>query len=146
MATIIDKLFSYMGQLSDDAALEDMVFEHYAPEAYFADPVQKAQGRKEVLRMYRNLGRMFPDISIAILRQLDRDDCVVAEWEMTFKSKYWPVTIPLRGTTWLTLDNQGRILDHRDYWDLVAFLKAGIPLPDTPEPVQRLLNRLRDRT
>jgi len=64
---------------------------------------------------------------------------------MTFKSKYWPVTIPLRGTTWLTLDNQGRILDHLDYWDLIAFLKAGIPMPDIPEPVQRLLDRLRER-
>lgn len=147
MSSTLEQLFGYVNRMHDPQALEEMVFELYAPEATFADPVQKAQGRKEILKMYQDMLRVFPEIGITLLREIENDDLAVAEWEMTFKSKYWPVRIPLKGTTWLSLDNQGRVTEHQDYWDLLEFLKGSLPLQAVlderlPEPAKKLLARL----
>ena len=146
MRATIDRMFDYLPRLDDEAALEEMVYEFYAPEAIFADPIQKARGRKEILGMYRDMQRIFPQIGATLLRQVHDTSLEVAEWEMTFKPKYWPATIPLQGTTWLELDNQGRVTNHQDYWDLWEFLRGTMPVQEIigerlPEPLKRLLSR-----
>lgn len=140
MQIMVDNLNS----LDSDQALEEMVFELYAPEASFEDPIQKVRGRKAIVGMYRDLLRLFPELSATLRREVRSEHTLVAEWDMTFKAKYWPKTITLAGTTWLELDNKGLILSHRDYWDLWQFVRRAVPVPDKlmeklPEPLKHLL-------
>lgn len=146
MRSTVEKMFDYLPRIDDEAALEEMVYELYAPDATFADPLQKAQGRKGILGMYRDMQRVFSQIDATLLQHIDSDGREVAEWEMVFKSRYWPTAIPLRGTTWLELDSQGRVTRHQDYWDLWEFLRASIPIQEIigdriPEPLKNLLSR-----
>ena len=140
MQIMVDNL----NQLDSDQALEEMVFELYAADASFEDPIQKVRGRKAIVGMYRDLVKIFPDLSATLRREVRADHAHVAEWDMTFKSKYWPKAITLSGTTWLELDNKGMILAHRDYWDLWQFVRRAVPVPEKlaeklPEPLRHLL-------
>ena len=146
MRSTIESMFGYLPRIEDDSALEEMVYELYTPDATFADPLQKAQGRKAILGVYRDMQRIFPQIDATLLQQISSDQREVAEWEMIFKPKYWPSAIPLRGTTWLELDSQGRVARHQDYWDLWEFLRASVPIQEiigdrVPEPLKNLLSR-----
>lgn len=148
MRSTAERIFEHLPRLDGDAGLEEMVEELYAPDATFADPIQKANGREAILDMYRDMQRIFPQIDARLLRQLNGDRREVVEWEMTFKPKFWPSTIPLQGTTWLELDKQGRITNHQDYWDLWEFLRGSMPLQELiaeriPEPLKALLSRNR---
>lgn len=146
MAGTIEHLFELVDRLNDDHALEEAVFELYAPEAVFADPIQTVQGRKDILKMYRDMVKLFPEISATLKAKIESETLACGEWQMTFKPKYWPSTITLNGTSWLELDNQGRILRHQDYWDLWEFLRGGLPIQELlgerlPEPLKKLLGR-----
>lgn len=145
MSTPIEHLFDGLKDFSDEQALEEMVFERYAAEAHFQDPLQKAQGRKEILKTYRDMVRIFPDMSATLKRQASDGDSHVAEWEMTFRTRLWPRAITISGVTWLTVDNQQRIISHVDYWDLWQFLRRALPIPEAlierlPEPLRHLID------
>ncbi len=150
MRSTAERIFDYLPRLDGDAGLEEMVQELYAPDATFADPIQKAAGHDAILEMYRDMQRIFPQIDASLLRRISDDRREVVEWEMTFKPKYWPTTIPLQGTTWLELDENGRITNHQDYWDLWEFLRGTMPLQELvaeriPEPLKALLSRKRKK-
>ena len=144
--TTLNTLFDLVNDLDNDTLLEERVFECYAPDAIFSDPVQTVRGRKAILKMYRDMLKVFPEIGATLINQVDNGNLACAEWEMTFKPKYWPATITLRGTSWLELDNKGLILRHQDYWDLWEFLRGGLPIQELlgerlPEPLKKLLGR-----
>lgn len=145
MRTPVRTLFDNLKHLGDPQALEEMVFELYAPEALFQDPLQKARGRKEIIKMYSDLVKIFPDMSAELVSEINKGDTHVAEWRMTFRSRLWPKAINIDGSTWLDLDHNGLILAHRDYWDLWQFLRRALPIPGAlldrlPEPLRHLLN------
>lgn len=133
-----------LNQLESDQALEEMVFELYAPEATFEDPLQRVRGRKAIVAVYRDLVKIFPELSAAMKREVRTEHTHVAEWDMTFKSKLWPKAITISGTTWLEVDNKGMILAHKDYWDLWQFVRRAVRLPEAlverlPESLRHLL-------
>ena len=133
-----------LNQLESDQALEEMVFELYAPEATFEDPLQRVRGRKAIVAVYRDLVKIFPELSAVMKREVRTEHTHVAEWDMTFKSKFWPKAITTAGTTWLEVDNKGMILAHKDYWDLWQFVRRAVRLPEAlverlPEPLRHLL-------
>ena len=145
MRTPMRQMFDNLKNLGDEQALEEMVFELYAPEALFQDPLQKARGRKEILKMYQDLSRIFPDMSAELISEACDGDTHVAEWSMTFRSRLWPKAVTIDGSTWLDLDKHGLILAHRDYWDLWQFLRRALPIPSAlldriPEPLRHLLD------
>ncbi|MDF1821457.1 MAG: nuclear transport factor 2 family protein [Alcanivoracaceae bacterium] len=144
MRTPIEHLFGSLKDMGDEQALEEMIFERYAAEATFEDPLQQARGRKAILKMYQDMARVFPDMSATLKRQACDGDSHVAEWEMTFRSRLWPKAITISGVTWLTLDSQQRIVAHVDYWDLWQFLRRALPIPAAllerlPEPLRHLI-------
>ena len=115
-----------LNQLESDQALEEMVFELYVPEATFEDLLQRVRGRKAIVAVYRDLVKIFPELSAVMKREVRTEHTHVAEWDMTFKSKFGPKAITISGTTWLEVDNKGMILAHKDYWDLWQFVRRAV--------------------
>ncbi|MFN3714552.1 MAG: nuclear transport factor 2 family protein [Alcanivoracaceae bacterium] len=145
MRSPIQVMMDNLNRLENEQALEEMVFELYAPEATFEDPIQKVRGRKAIVGMYQDMVKIFPELTAVLKREVRNEQIHVAEWDMTFKSRYWPKAITLSGTSWLELDNKGMILSHKDYWDLWQFVRRAVALPEAllerlPEPLRHLLN------
>lgn len=144
MRSPMQVMMDNLNQLESDQALEEMVFELYAPDATFEDPLQRVRGRKAIVGMYRDLVKIFPELSAVMKREVRTEHAHVAEWDMTFKSKFWPKAITISGTTWLEVDSKGMILGHKDYWDLWQFVRRAVTLPEAlverlPEPLRHLL-------
>jgi hypothetical protein len=145
MRSPIQVMMDNLNRLENEQALEEMVFELYAPEATFEDPIQKVRGRKAIVGMYQDMVKIFPELTAVLKREVRNEQTHVAEWDMTFKSRYWPKAITLSGTSWLEVDNKGLILAHKDYWDLWQFVRRAVTLPEgllerLPEPLRHLLN------
>lgn len=144
MRSPMQVMLDNLNQLENDQALETMVFELYAADATFEDPIQKVRGRKAIVGMYQDMVKIFPELSAVMKREVRNEHVHVAEWDMTFKAKYWPKAITISGTTWLEVDSKGMILSHKDYWDLWQFVRRAVSLPDAlverlPEPLRHLL-------
>ena len=56
-----------------------------------------------------------------------RNDLIFLEWTMTMTFRRTPMT-PMHGCTKLTLHQDGRILEQRDYYDLWGDIFEGVPL------------------
>jgi hypothetical protein len=144
MRSPIQVMMDNLNRLENEQALEEMVFELYAPEATFEDPIQKVRGRKAIVGMYKDMVKIFPELSAVLKREIRTEQVHVAEWDMTFKSRFWPKAITISGTSWLEVDNKGLILSHKDYWDLWQFVRRAVTLPEAllerlPEPLRHLL-------
>ena len=144
MRSPMQVMMDNLNQLENDQALEDMVFELYAPDATFEDPLQQVRGRKAIVGVYRDLVKIFPELNAVMKREVRTEHAHVAEWDMTFKSRFWPKAITISGTTWLEVDHKRMILAHKDYWDLWQFVRRAVTLPEAlverlPEPLRHLL-------
>ena len=144
MRSPMQVMLDNLNQLENDQALETMVFELYAADATFEDPIQKVRGRKAIVGMYQDMVKIFPELSAGMKREGRNEHVHLAEGDMTFKAKYCPKAITISGTTWLEVDSKGMILSHKDYWDLWQFVRRAVSLPDAlverlPEPLRHLL-------
>ena len=138
MRSPMQVMMDNLNQLENDKALEDMVFELYAADATFEDPIQRVRGRKAIVGMYQDLVKIFPELSAVMKREVRTEHAHVAEWDMTFKSKFWPKAITISGTTWLEVDHKGMILS------IYFHDPAGIRLEITT-PLDKEWNRHTDK-
>ncbi len=102
------------------------ILPYYDENIYFRDTVQEIRGIEEFTAMTKRLTDRSQDLSMNIIRaaQLDRD--IFIEWEMTIKFKKNPSSV-LYGTSRVTLNQEGKIIEQRDYYDLWGDIFDNIP-------------------
>jgi len=52
---------------------------------------------------------------------------VVIKWDFSFKKSKKKETTKITGTSWLSLNNEGLICTHEDFWDGSEFFAAYFP-------------------
>ena len=64
-----------------------------------------------------------------ITQTLVQDRRAALEWEFRFRFRRWRPDVQqcIRGASLLTLDAQGRVSQHRDYWDAAEELYEKLP-------------------
>jgi len=102
------------------------ILPYYDENIYFRDTVQEIRGIEAFTAMTKRLTDRSQDLSMNIIRaaQLDRD--IFIEWEMTIKFKKNPSSV-LYGTSRVTLNQEGKIIEQRDYYDLWGDIFDNIP-------------------
>jgi len=99
--------------------------ELYDDSVHFRDPIQELEGLPAFLAMNEHLlGRMHA-LTWEIRGAVGDDDYAILEWSMRAETKM-RVTLSVDGTT-VARARGGRILDHRDYWDLGEMLASPLP-------------------
>jgi hypothetical protein len=98
----------------------------YDENIYFRDSVQELRGIEEFVAMTRRLTDRSKDLSMNIVRTVQQDRDIFIEWEMTIKFKKNPSSV-LFGSSRLTLNNEGKIIEQRDYYDLWGDIFDNIP-------------------
>ena len=58
---------------------------------------------------------------------VQHDNIVMMEWKMTMSFRIFPKK-PIFGATRLTINDEGKILEQRDYYDLWGDIYDGIPI------------------
>ena len=98
----------------------------YDENIHFRDSVQELRGIEEFVAMTRRLTDRSKDLSMNIVRTSQQDRDIFIEWEMTIKFKKNPSSV-LYGTSRVTLNQEGKIIEQRDYYDLWGDIFDNIP-------------------
>ena len=102
------------------------IFPYYHPRIVFQDSIQRIEGLEGFLAMCRRLTRRCEKLQMEIHAIAQQDNVILMDWTMTMVFKKFPST-PIYGSTKLTLHEDGRIIEQRDYSDLWGDIFNGIP-------------------
>jgi limonene-1,2-epoxide hydrolase len=102
------------------------ILPYYHEEIYFRDCIQELRGIEEFRAMTRRLTDRSGDLSMNIVRTSQTGRDLFIEWEMTIKFKRNPSSV-LYGSSRVTLSEEGKIIEQRDYYDLWGDIFDNIP-------------------
>lgn len=119
----IKSIFERFGPELDAALIEAEPMYH--PEMVFHDPLHTLHGRDAFMDMNRRLMRRFRHIRFDVGELLESEESIFLTWTMTMTSWIGP-TLEVPGATYIKLDD-GLIVEHRDYWDILGATMDAIP-------------------
>ena len=102
------------------------IFPYYHEDIIFEDSIQRIEGIDEFTAMCNRLTDRCEQLNMDILSIVMDSHTVFFQWEMVLIFKKFPST-PMYGCTKLTLDDQSKIIEQRDYFDLWGTILNGIP-------------------
>jgi len=102
------------------------ILPYYDNDIYFRDTIQEIRGIEEFTAMTERLAERSKDLKMNIVRAVMEENIIFLEWEMTIKFKKNPSSV-LYGTSRLTLNDDGKITEQRDYYDLWGDIFDNIP-------------------
>ena len=108
------------------APTEQQWREAYSEDVVFEDPTQKKKGLKAYLDAQEGLLRRCDDVLLKPLAIACDGNIAFVEWEMGLKIKGIEFVYP--GATRLLLNDDGKIVDHRDYFDFVGPTFEPVPV------------------
>lgn len=102
----------------------------YAPDAYFKDPFNEVRGVPAIRRIFEHMFTALQAPRFVITQQIVQDHRAFLEWEFRFRLSRWKPEVEqcIKGASFLSFDEQGRVSHHRDYWDAAEELYAKLPL------------------
>jgi hypothetical protein len=102
------------------------IIPYYTDDIIFRDSVQGLQGIEEFKAMTERLAQRSKDLSMRIVNAAKTDNIFFLEWEMTIKYKKNPSSI-IYGCSRITINDEGKITEQRDYYDLWGDIFDNIP-------------------
>jgi limonene-1,2-epoxide hydrolase len=93
------------------------IFPYYHEEIVFKDTIQKIVGIEEFKNLCERLTARCQQLKMNIPSIVKENNIIFMEWEMTMIFKKFPSST-IYGSTKLTLHQDGRIIEQRDYYDL----------------------------
>lgn len=124
----IDHLCDWFESLSPGSLAR--LGEFYTPDARFKDPFNEVQGIPAITRVFEH---MFDSLTaprfIVTGRLVDGAQCFLV-WEFRFRFQRFDTATEqvVRGGSHLRLAPDGRVSDHRDYWDAAEELYEKLPV------------------
>ena len=102
------------------------ILPYYDDNIYFRDSIQEIRGIEEFRAMTERLTKRSKDLKMKIVNAAMEENRILIEWEMTLSFKKYPSSI-LYGSSRLTLSEEGKITEQRDYYDLWGDIFDNIP-------------------
>ena len=102
------------------------ILPYYDEDIYFRDSIQELRGMDEFKAMTERLTDRSNDLKMKIVRTAQQEKDIFIEWEMTIKFKRNPSSV-LFGASRVTLNENGKIMEQRDYYDLWGDILDDIP-------------------
>ena len=102
------------------------ILPYYDADIYFRDSIQEIRGIEDFKAMTERLTKRSKDLKMNIVRAEMWDKTIFIEWEMTISFKKNPSSV-LYGSSRLTLNEKGKIIEQRDYYDLWGDIFDNIP-------------------
>jgi hypothetical protein len=102
------------------------IFPYYHSDIIFQDSIQRIEGFESFTAMCNRLTKRCESLVMDLSNVMKNGNVISMEWKMTMSFKKSPST-PVYGCTRLTLNDQGKIIEQRDYYDLWGDIFNGIP-------------------
>jgi len=102
------------------------ILPYYDENIYFRDSVQEIRGLEAFTAMTQRLTNRSKELSMNIVRTAQKDREIFIEWEMTITFKKNPNSV-IYGLSRVSLNEEGKIIEQRDYYDLWGDIFDNIP-------------------
>ena len=102
------------------------IFPYYHEDIVFQDSIQRIEGKEAFVEMCNRLTLRCKELNMEILNIAQNGQVIMFDWIMTMMFKKYPST-PLYGSTRLVLNEDGMIIEQRDYYDLWGDIFNKIP-------------------
>lgn len=102
------------------------ILPYYDDGIYFWDSVQKIYGINEFKAMTERLIARSSNLQMDIKNIAQNDNIIFLEWEMSLSFKKYPNS-SVYGSSRVTLNEHGKIIEQRDYYDLWGDIFDNIP-------------------
>ena len=102
------------------------ILPYYDEEILFRDSIQEVSGISEFRAMTERLTKRSKDLKMRLVRAVQQGNDFFIEWEMTISYKKYPSSV-LYGASRLTINDGGKIISQRDYYDLWGDIFDNIP-------------------
>ena len=102
------------------------ILPYYDNDICFRDTIQEIHGIADFTAMTERLTKRSKDQKMKIVNAVMEENKIFMEWEMTLSFKKYPSSV-LYGSTRLTLNEEGKIIEQRDYYDLWGDIFDNIP-------------------
>ncbi len=103
--------------------------EIYAPDARFKDPFNQVQGVAAITRIFEHMFATLDSPRFVIHDVIVQGDQCFLTWDFVFRLRRWHRDEQaIHGGSHLRLAADGRIAEHRDYWDAAEELYEKLPL------------------
>ncbi len=103
------------------------LFPYYHDDIVFKDSIQRIEGIEKFKAMCNRLSKRCKSLNMDIKNIVQDENTVMMEWKMTMSFRFFPKK-PIFGSSRLTLNDEGKILEQRDYYDLWGDIYDGIPV------------------
>lgn len=102
------------------------ILPYYSQDVYFRDSVQEIKGIEEFKAMTERLTQRSKDLKMKVINSSQNGNKFFLEWEMTISFKKYPSSL-MYGSSRVTINNDGEIIEQRDYYDLWGDIFDNIP-------------------
>jgi limonene-1,2-epoxide hydrolase len=102
------------------------IFPFYDENIFFHDSIQKIHGKENFVAMCDRLAKRCKSLNMDLYHIIKNDNVVMMDWKMTMSFRFFPKK-PIFGCTRLTFNEEGLIIEQRDYYDLWGDIYDGIP-------------------
>lgn len=104
--------------------------ELYTEGARFKDPFNEVFGTAAITHIFEHMFESLHEPRFVVTQRIVDGTQLFLVWEMHFRFKRFDTVSPqvIRGGSHLTLTPDGRISDHRDYWDAAEELYEKLPV------------------
>lgn len=100
----------------------------YSEDAVFKDPFNAVQGVAAIQTIFSHMFTALEQPRFTVTQAILEGSNLCLSWEFHFSRKGLPRPMCIVGTSLLQLGPDGRIQDHRDYWDTGEELFQKIPV------------------
>jgi hypothetical protein len=112
------QIFSFRGKNDAGEGVDmELVRTHYHPNVHFQDAIQVIEGRDAVVEMMVRFPGRCDDLYCTVHNAMQQGNIIFLEWSMTMRVDPLP-EMTNHGVTRLTLDDDGMVIRHRDFFDL----------------------------
>ncbi|MDH5859064.1 nuclear transport factor 2 family protein [Lampropedia aestuarii] len=119
----MDKLIAWYTQLSPESLAQ--INQIYCADAHFKDPFNEVQGTAAIERIFRHMFEAMQAPRFVVDECVQQGCVAYVRWDFHFMLRQRAYCI--HGTSRFELAADGRVQDHRDYWDTGQELLQKLP-------------------
>lgn len=120
----VDQIVRWFETLSRESVAR--ASEIYAPDAFFKDPFNEVRGADRIERIFAHMFDQVESPRFLVHGRFSGEQGVMLVWDFTFRASGRSMLV--RGVSELRFAADGRVLHHRDYWDVAEELYEKFPV------------------
>ena len=109
----------------NESTLDDIV-SYYDENVFFKDPFNEFNGREKLKKLFFHIFITFKNPHFVFIDTIENSEGIFLTWDFIFS--YKEKLFEIHGSSHLKLNDEEKIVYHRDYWDVGEEILLKIPL------------------